>query len=87
MVLIKILERPCLEMAEVGKHFFKRLQSQIRKFLYLFRYLKSANFLGVTARKLLIRKLRLFGKWQIRKFLQNTPQLCLKTILKVVFLK
>ncbi len=46
-------------------------KSQIRKLLGSFRYRKSANFLGVP----------------VRKFPQNTSQLCLKTVLKVVYLQ
>jgi hypothetical protein len=53
-------------------------QSQIRKFL-----------IGVPVRKLQIRKFLCFistnRKFEI--FLQKTGQLCLKTILKVAFLK
>ncbi len=46
-------------------------KSQIRKLLGSFRYRTSENFLSVP----------------VRKFPQNTAQLCLKTVLKVVFYK
>jgi hypothetical protein len=59
---------------EVGKQtFYKVRKSQIRKFLGSFRYHKPANFFGVQS--------------AIRKFLQNTSQICLKTILNVFFVK
>ncbi len=70
--------QPCI-WSEVGKQTFLEVRkSKIRKFLSSFRYQKSVNFLGVPVRKS-----------QIRNFLfsQNTAKLCLKTALKVVFLK
>ncbi len=52
-----------------------------------FRWSKYANFLGVPVHKSQIRKfLWLLHESQIRKFLQNAAQLCLKIVLKVVFL-
>jgi hypothetical protein len=62
--------------AEVGKQtcLKVRIKSQIRKFWGSFRYRKSEIFLGVPVRKS-----------QIRKFLQKTTILCLKTDLKVDF--
>ncbi len=45
----------------------------------LTRYTKFSNFLGMPIRKLQIRK--------IYKIIQNTEQLCLKTVLKVDFIK
>ncbi len=68
--------------------FFKVRKRQLRKFLGSFRNRKSANVLGVPVRKSQIRNLLCFTyKSQICKFLQNTAQLCLNTIIKVVFLK
>ncbi len=65
---------------------FYSTQSQICKCLALFRNHKSANFIGMSVRKLQIRKfLLLIRKLQIRKFLQNIAQLCLKKVLKVAF--
>ncbi len=53
-----------------------------RKVLGSFRHLESANFKWVPIRKFLwwVRKS------QFRRFLQNAAQLCLKTVLKVLFL-
>ncbi len=63
-------------------NFFKVRKSQIRKVLGSFRNRKSANFLGVPVRKSQVCNIFRF----ICKFLQNTAQLGLKTVLKVVFL-
>jgi hypothetical protein len=55
-----------------------KLSQQIanpQKFLGSFRYRQSAKILGAHS------------AIAIRMFLQNTAQLCLKTVLKVVFLK
>ncbi len=77
--------------------FLKVRKSQNRELLDSWRCRKSANFLGVTVRKLLkydspqIANLQIFitnpqiKKPQISKFL-HTAQLCLKTVRKVVFL-
>ncbi len=63
--------------------FIKIRKSQVRKFLGPFRFHKS--FLGVPVLKSQIHKfLWLNRKTQIRNFLQNTAQLCLKKLLKVV---
>ncbi len=62
------------------------LQSANPQFLDSLFNRKSANFVGVPGRKSQIRKfLWLIRKSQIRKFLINIGQLCLKTVLKVVF--
>ncbi len=62
--------------SEVGKQtFYKVSKSQIRKFL---RYARPQ-----TANPQILLMIR---KVNIRKFLQNIAQLCLKTVLKVVFL-
>ncbi len=55
--------------------FYKVRKSQIRKFL---RYARPQ----IANPKILL----IIRKLQIRKFLQNIAQLCLKTVLKVVFL-
>ena len=71
---------------EVGKQtFYKVRKSQIRKFLGSFRYRKSANFLGVLSANWQI--VMINPKLKIRKFLQNTAQICLKTIMTVLFVK
>ncbi len=65
--------------------FLKVRKSQIHKFLGSIRIHKYANFFGMPVHKLKIFKfLLLIPKAQIRKFLQNTAQLCLKTVLKVL---
>ncbi len=60
---------------------------QILEFLGSFRYWKSVNFLCVPVCKSQFRKkfLGLIRKSQIRIFLQNAAQLCLKPVLKVPF--
>jgi hypothetical protein len=64
------------------------LESAKSKFLDPFRCCKSVNFWTVPVRKSQIRRfLWWIHKSQIQKFLQNTAKLCLKTVLKVVFLK
>jgi hypothetical protein len=68
----------------MGKQtFFWVRKSQIVKFLGSFRYRRYENFLGMPVSKSQIRKFVLL----IRKFLQNTAQLCFKSFLKVVFLQ
>ncbi len=63
--------------------FLKVRISKNRKFLGSFRYRKSANFLCVPVCKWQIRKfLWFFRKSQIRKYLQNTAQLCFKKVIK-----
>ncbi len=77
------------EISVVGrggrKNFF--FSPQIGNFWGSFRYRKSAHFVGVSVRISQIHKF----SWLIRKsqnstFLQNIAQLCLRTVLKVVFL-
>jgi hypothetical protein len=49
---------------------------------------KSASYFGVPVRKSKIRKFLWFIlRSQTRKFLRNTAQLCLKIVIKVVFVK
>ncbi len=59
---------------------------QILGLIPLSQICKFPNFLGVAVRKSKIRKvLCLIRKLQISKFLKNTTELYLKTILKVFF--
>ncbi len=61
-------------------------KSQIWKFLGSFRNRQSTSFLVVLVRKSQnLQILWLIRKSQIRKFLQNTALLRLKTVIKVVF--
>jgi hypothetical protein len=66
----------------MGKQTYQKFRkSQIRKFLGSFRYRKSANIVGLPVRKFYY----LSANRKSAKFLQNTAQLRLKAVLKVVF--
>ncbi len=75
--------------AEMGKQSFIWVRkSQILKVLGSFRYHKSANSLGVPFYKL-AKKTKIFTfnlKSRMQNYLHNTTQLCLKMVLKVVYL-
>ncbi len=70
----------------MGNLFLKKVRkSQIRKFLGSFRYRKSAHFLGKPLCKSKICNFLLISpQIAIRKFLQNTAQLCLKTVIQIL---
>ncbi len=67
-------------------NFFKVRKSQIREFFDSFHYRKSANFLYVSVYPSQNpQTLMVNPQVENRKFLENTAQLCLKTVLRVFF--